>query len=138
MELSLEVVVWFMISLVLGLAVLSFIIGVDYNAFYENMKSVFENKDKVDTLSGMNFQETVLASLEVWKNCGFGQINKTQAIYYNETSNPLNNITFMEKINTLNLNRIINDTQINIEGNIEDKKILLVECDPVNKQLKIS
>ncbi len=143
MELSLEIVLWFFISLVLGIAIFSFVIGVDYNNFFNTMKSSFIN-EKDEKISGKTINETIYISLELWKECGFGEIEKSRTIYINESGTLTKDIYF-ERIKNWNLCNLISHNQsIPPCGKTNDlkdftmivPKIIQIKCNPSSKQLE--
>lgn len=143
MELSLELVVWFIISLVLGTMVLYFILGVDYNGFYGSIKKTLTSEKDDRVMRGESINESIINSLEVWKSCGFGEIALNKTIFINETGT-LNTEIYFNKIKELNLCSVISSNLYScgskeelLVGGITTPKIVQISCDPINKRLVI-
>ncbi len=143
MEFSLEVVVWFAISLALGTLLLSFVLGVDYSEFYDSLKSFFTDEER--RIKGKTINETIVDSLEFWKSCGFGDIAKNASFFIDEEGELTKDLYFDRIKRWKMCNEIayegascgIGDELVMNPDPIDTPKIIRAECDPVNKKLLI-
>lgn len=84
MDSAIEYILWFIFSITVGILLLNFVFNVNYDEFAQTIKGAF-NDEKQITLEPKNLNETILISLDFWKSCGYGEVDKSLTIRYNDT-----------------------------------------------------
>jgi len=151
MNSALEMTLWFIFALVLGLLVLNFTTNINYIKLGSSIKKVLLNENENELMKPISINESIFESLDLWKKCGFGELNKSKTIYINQTGK-LNLSIYFNLIKKINLCHIISSPSENcgnsnneeviinnsINGEINTPKIIQIKCNPINQTLEIS
>lgn len=146
MESGLEVTLWFVFAMAVGLLILNFTTNIDYLGFADSVKGFFSGqKSDIEKLEMKNLDETIIATLDLWKECGFGEVNRSIILRYND-SRILNKTTYFNFIKDINLCHVISSSsnncgdreELDILGNIQNDKFIKVRCDLTTSKMIIS
>jgi len=146
---AIEYTLWFIFSIAVGLLLLNFVFNVDYDEFAQTIKGAFSDEKQV-TLEPKDLNETILISLDFWKSCGYGEVDKSLTIRYNDTM-ALTFQTYFNFITDYNLCHVIKTTspafpncgnvdELNmslVSTSINSDKIIELRCNSTLKQLFI-
>lgn len=147
MEITIEVIVIFIISLVVGLMIFLFVFDVDYLNFYNSIKDDFMDEDGRDLeIEKLSINETIIETLNFWQDCEFGALNKSKTIYIIEDG-VLSEEIYWNFVNSNNLCKIILGSagncedddyeEVRILGSIDTPKIIKIRCEPIGQVLVI-
>lgn len=145
MDLSSETVIWFIISLAVGILVFGTVTNFDYNKTFDSVNDQFENgREEKENLEKVQENQFIYFLLDFWESCNYGETRKENTIYFN-SSLILNETYLTDEIRNRNLCHILGkrdlgcglSNEINIEDPIELPRVIRLSCDPVLRTLII-
>ncbi|MCA9486990.1 hypothetical protein H6501_03400 [Candidatus Woesearchaeota archaeon] len=152
MDFTIDTVLWFFFSIIVGVLILSFIFDIDYTGFYHSVREVISPDGKTERgLEDSDLKTVVQEAVELWKSCGFGEVEKTKAMMFsgmdNDVAAELSQDTVQEKVvkwglcQTLGVHTASNEecggkNEVQVTT-ISGRKLIQLRCDPVAKVLVI-
>lgn len=148
MEISTEVVIWFLFSVSAGILLFSVIINFDYENFTEVIEKITsrENKEEENILDIKNysFNEVTIEFIDFWRTCNFGKINQSKVLFYTD-SQEINQTSISTQIKDFNLCHVLGSnttgcgysSELNISSSISGPKFINLYCNVITRQLEI-
>ncbi len=139
---TIEIIVYLSIALIIGSLILVFLKDGGFSEFYDDLVKMHTKEPgfkKVDT------NAFVGEAASFWQDCGFGEINKSLALYI-EGEGVFNRSMFFSTVSKINYCDTLqsasegcgNGENVIFEGNITLPRVVRLECDSQAKKLVIT
>ena len=137
---AVEIIVYLVISIIIGGMILSFLTGWNIRQTYYDIKDAIKGDDTV------SYQEVdkpgfVSMSLKLWESCGYGEIDKSVAVLVKDPSatGTLDSAYMLEVAKQLNIERSINADTLDFQQSISlaQPQVVRIRCDATAKKLVI-
>jgi len=122
MESAIEISIWFFFAVAIGLTIVGFFYHFNYTGFAQDIKNIIIGNEKASLKDGMNLTSFVFYTLNIWKKCGYGSVNYSEIITYND-SKILNKSNYFSIVKKYQLCNIIRSSEYNCPSDISGKGI---------------